>query len=198
MYKKILDEVCLGKPSKETLDLLSKRVMNESVTETFQKLNKAGSSPVCLFPTCKVCEDHNREMLTALDAKIETISCIDEIDETSSTRKWTKDVAAQLKKLNKDCNLTSGLEAKLAIAVGARVMLCRNIDTKRGLVNGSIGTVTAITSQCITVKFDHIGTVTAITSQLITVKFDRIDEPCPIERVRSKFMVKKTFYVYHK
>jgi len=36
-----------------------------------------------------------------------------------------------LKKLNKECNLTTGLEAELAIAVGARVMLCRNIDKKR-------------------------------------------------------------------
>jgi len=50
-------------------------------------------------------------------------------------------------------------------------MLRRNIDTKKGLVNGSIGTVNAITSEHVTVKFDHI------------------DEPCPIERVRSKFMV---------
>jgi len=133
---------------------------------------------VCLFPTCKACEDHNREMLTALDSKIETISCIDEIDETSSTRKWTKDAAAQLKKLK--CNLTTGLEAELAIAVGARVMLRRNIDTKRGLVNGSI------------------GTVTAITSQQVVVKFDRIEEPCSIERVRRKFMIKKSFYVYRK
>ena len=70
-----------------------------------------------------------------------------------------------LKNLNKDCNLTAGLEAELVIAVGARVMLRRNLDTKRGLVNGSLGTVTAISSQHVTVKFDHIS------------------EPCPIERV---------------
>ena len=35
-------------------------------------------------------------------------------------------------------------------------MLRRNLDTKHGLVNGSIGTVLAITSHCITVKFDQI------------------------------------------
>ena len=33
-----------------------------------------------------------------------------------------------LEKLNKDCNMTAGLEAKLTLAVGARVMLRRNID----------------------------------------------------------------------
>ena len=59
-------------------------------------------------------------------------------------------------------------------------MLRRNIDTKHGLVNGSIGTITAITLQCITVKFDHIA------------------EPYPVERVKSKFMLMRSFYIYQK
>jgi len=41
------------KPSKETLDLLSQRVINESVTQIFQKLSGTGHSPVCLFPHVK-------------------------------------------------------------------------------------------------------------------------------------------------
>ena len=179
-YTKILDEVRRGSPSKETLHILSERVMNKTVTETFQKLNESGSYPVCLFPTCKACEDQNKQMLDSLDSKVEVLYCIDEIDETCGTRKWTKTASDQLKKLNKDCNLTAGLEAELTIAIGARVMLRRNLDTKKGLVNGAI------------------GTVTAITSQKVMVKFDRIDEPCAIERVRSKFMVKKSFFVYRK
>ena len=115
-----------------------------------------------------------------MNAKLETLYCRDEIDETRGTRKWSKAVTDQIKKLNKDCNLTAGLEAELTIAIGARVMLRRNIDTKKGLVNGSI------------------GTVTAITTQHVMIKFDRINEPCAIERVRSKFMVKKSFFVYRK
>ena len=74
-----------------------------------------------------------------------------------SAHKWSKKAASALSKANKDCNLTAGLEAKLTLAVGARVMLRRNIDTKNGLVNGSIGPVTAIKSNSITVKFDHIA-----------------------------------------
>ena len=83
--------------------------------------------------------------------------CVDEIDENTSTRKWTNKAANALSKANKDCNLTAGLEAKFTLPIGARVMLCRNIDTKNGLVNGSIGFVTAMTSNSITVKFDHIA-----------------------------------------
>ena len=96
------------------------------------------------------------------------------------TRKRNKRSAEQLQKLNKDCNLTAGLEAELLIAVGTRVMLPQNIDTKQGLVNGAIGTVVNITSQCVVVKFDHIT------------------ELCNIEMVRSKFMLMKCFHVYRK
>jgi len=40
--------------------------------------------------------------------------------------------------------------------------------------------------------------VTAMTSNSITVKFDQIAEPYCVERVKSKFMLMKTFYVYRK
>ena len=50
------------------------------------------------------------------------------------------------KKLNSDCNMTARLEAVLQVAVGAGVMLRRNIDTTTGLVNGAVGTVLSMQS----------------------------------------------------
>ena len=91
-------------------------------------------------------------------------------------------IGLALSKANKDCNLTAGLEAKLTLAIGARVILRRNIDMKNGLDNGSIVSVTALTSKL----------------NAITVKFDHIAEPYCVERVKSKFMLMKTFYVYQK
>ena len=43
-----------------------------------------------------------------------------------------------------------------------------------------------------------IGTVIAITSQRVSVKFDHITEPYPVERVKSKFMLMKGLFIYRK
>ena len=59
-------------------------------------------------------------------------------------------------------------------------MLRRNVNTKTGLVNGAIGTVLSITVKHVTVQFDHIS------------------EPYNVEKVKSRFMVMKNFYVYRK
>ena len=79
-----------------------------------------------------------------------------------------------LERLNSDSNMTAGLEAKLSLAVGTRVMLRRNIDTKAGLVNGTLGTVLFITAGHVMVQFDHMTT------------------PYNVAVVGSKFMVMKS------
>jgi len=71
-------------------------------------------------------------MLAQLGSDIIEIPCSDEVDETKSTTRSLDKVAKQLEKLNRDCNYTAGLEAVLKLAVGARVMLRRNIDVKSG------------------------------------------------------------------
>ena len=43
-----------------------------------------------------------------------------------------------------------------------------------------------------------LGIVLNITPLNITVKFDHIHQPCPIEMVRSKFLLIKSFHVYRK
>ena len=111
---------------------------------------------------------------------IQEMKCSDTIDEHSSSRKWTKREEKRLNKLNNDCNDTAGLERTLTLAVGARVMLRSNIDTKAGLVNGAI------------------GTVLAMTSKRVSIKFDNINKPYDVEKVSRKFTIMKIFDVFRK
>ena len=80
-------------------------------------------------------------MLKCLPSKVKVIQCTNDTDQTSTTRKRTTRATEHLEKLNHDCNRTAGLEGSLHLAVGARVMLRTNIDTKAGLVIGAIGIV---------------------------------------------------------
>ena len=59
-------------------------------------------------------------------------------------------------------------------------MLRRNINTKRGLVNGAIGTVTSIAPNHVTVQFDHVS------------------QPFDVRMIKSRSMVMKNFFVYRR
>ena len=152
-FSAMLDSVRRGFPTEETLRMLKERVTDASISKVFGDLQRSEMNPVCLFPTRKQCDDVNADMLSRLDTEKHEIPCIDEVDETKSTTKWHKKAAEQLDKLNKDCNNTAGLEVNLKLAVGARVMLRRNIDTK------AVGTIQAISARCISVEFDHINSI---------------------------------------
>ena len=113
-------------------------------------------------------------MLANLPSPTKEISATNLIDETVTIHrkgdKLEQKVKQKLTELNKDLSSTGGLEAKLKVAVGARVMLHCNVNVDEGLVNGAL------------------GTVPAIAATQITVKFDRIANP---EKVKRKFMVMK-------
>ena len=179
-FCELLNEVRCGEVSDKTVAILKERVISVSAVEKFNELVKAGQSPVCLFSKREPCQRMNTEMLNSLESKTVGIVCCDEVDETTGPQKWSKKAAEKLEKLNKDSNLTAGLEAVLYLAVGARVMLRRNIDTTNGLVNGVCGTVTAVGKKAVTVKFDHD------------------EKEHAVEKVKSRFFVMKNFSVYRK
>jgi len=80
----------------------------------------------------------NEKMLLQLKSPIIIIHSQDEIDGTSS-EEVKHSAKVKLRQLNSDVSHTAGLEGELKLAIGARVMLRRNLDMEDGLVNGSIG-----------------------------------------------------------
>lgn len=72
-----------------------------------------------------------------------------------------------LKKFNEDCKAPQTLELK----EGCRVMLLKNLDIKKGLANGSCGTVKQLTSGSIDILFDN-----GVRSNLIPMEFEYIRE----------------------
>lgn len=72
-----------------------------------------------------------------------------------------------LNKFNEDCKAPEKLELK----EGCRVMLLKNIDVKRGLANGSCGTIKQLTSGSIDILFDN-----GVRANLLPAEFEYIKE----------------------
>ena len=45
---------------------------------------------------------------------------------------------------DEDCSKTGGIPSVITVKIGAKIMITRNIDVTKGLVNGTIGTVTGV------------------------------------------------------
>ena len=150
--------------------LLAEEVIDHSVLKKFTELKKSGKTSICLFV--------NNQLLATLPTDSVALHCTDEIDEGIAPCKGNKRAQEHLKQMNKDCNLTAGLEEVIHLATGARVMLRRNLNTEAGLVNVAI------------------GTVITISAVAVSQKFDNINEPYGATTIKSRFCVLKHFYIH--
>jgi ATP-dependent exoDNAse (exonuclease V) alpha subunit len=98
--------------------------------------------PVRIFCKNIDVDGYNRERLDQLKTQAKVYEAHD------SSGEYATDY------FNKNCPAPQTLELRL----GAQVMLLTNIDTNKGLVNGSIGVVKAFGPQGVTVKFAAGGT----------------------------------------
>ena len=145
-----------GNQTPDDLQILKSRILlpNQLLEPPFQ-------NAIRIFPTNKKCDVYNEQQLQKLPNILE-IPAQDIIISSNVYPSGLRAPNIVIPPDDKDC---AGLSKILKLAVGAEIMLRRNLDTKSGLVNGAKGIVTKICTdnnliaQAIFVKFHntHVG-----------------------------------------
>ena len=113
-------------------------------------------------------------------------NALDEID--CKVKSISKNAEEAVKKLDRldDARYTGGLEKVLVLVIGARVMLCKNLDVTNRLVNGSMGTL-------VEVVYDKYEVI-----QLLKIKFDDHANVINVERDLRKIQIYSNAFLYGK
>ena len=189
-FKNCLSRIRNGVVSQSDVELLKSRLIRiskespmESIVNFYNELAKDGEIPVCLLPTRSMVRELNDTLLPIRSSKpVIDILAIDDI--VCQIRKMKENAQQRLAKMDLDDRNTAGLERCLRLSVGTRVMLRRNLDTGKKLVNGTTGTITNF-------KFNKSDQV-----QQIVIQFDGISDPVDINRDRRKIRIFDNAYVY--
>ena len=187
-FKECLSRLRVGFHLSDDRKLLSNRLIKvskvnpmESLVHYYNNLAKDGDFPVCLLPTRTMVCEFNDAVLASRSINTVKIPAIDQIN---CINKMQDNAQKKLAKMNMDDRNTAGLEGCLKVAVGTRVMLRRNIDTGKKLVNGSVGTITNLKSN----QNGHV--------RQIVINFDGISEPVELNRDKRKIRIFENAYVY--
>ncbi|XP_078677726.1 uncharacterized protein LOC144914113 [Branchiostoma floridae x Branchiostoma belcheri] len=136
-FATILNRIRLGQPSADDIAVLKSR-MPPHVDLTSPPF----SSATRIYAKLKQCDMHNEACLQAMDSTIYTIEAKHRIlnNPKFCPHQYIpyEDVSMFLPKDQRD---TAGLSNTLRLAIGAKVMLRRNISTSNGLTNGATGIV---------------------------------------------------------
>lgn len=148
-FREALQRVRLGFLTNDDINLFNGRLLPMSAAtihgrllEVTNFLSQLPPDTVCLLPKRSMCDALNQAMLNTINSPEIHIAAVDSID---CPRYMKKKVEKALSKVNEDSSQTAGLEYKVTVKIGCKIMLRRNIDVTLGLVNGSIGNIMSIT-----------------------------------------------------
>lgn len=168
----LLGRVRKGEHTKEDIAFLQSRVMEK---EMIQKLMEQQITPTILYSKRKDVDEINNLSLGKLETKLYKFNAVDIIPDelfTKNGRKIEKREMDYKLKSIKD-TLERAVKEELYLKVGAQVMYLKNNRTQ-GLVNGSRGVITDISSRGIEVLFAD-GKTRIIGLASFEIKYDNKD-----------------------
>ena len=139
IFQKCLNEVRIGKLSKESIDILNSRV-NKKLT------NSSGIFPTKIYSLNKDVDKENQKELDKLCLNNKDLEFFEYELQFDILKKNLKFVDEKIKK---NCIAPQNLQ----LCLGAQVMLLYNIDLDIGLANGSRGVITKFEDDLPVVKF---------------------------------------------
>jgi len=141
-----LNRLRVGEVPQDTFEYFMKRVDVEDPNPEVK--------PVCLYSTNRMADRSNMAELKEIEGETHLY----EANDTGNK--------FQVAFLDKNCVA----QAELILKEGAQVMLLKNLDLKRKLCNGSVGTVVKCYKDSVLVKFPHLSESVLITVDVWEVK----------------------------
>ena len=126
-FASLLNRVRVGSLSNEDIDVLKSRIIS-------QEDDRYPHDALHVFTTNSLVNEHNMRMLGTIDEQPKVLIAFDSKKDLHTNK-------ASITNIPDDISLTGGLHSSITLAVGAKVMLTRNLDVSDGLVNGAQGTV---------------------------------------------------------
>ena len=175
-FAQMLSRIRQGNQTEEDIDILQTRTVTDVDSIPLETLR--------VFATNRDVDEYNQNKLHQLPSRVIIMQATDKIPQ--SMKKLT---------LSDDPRYTGGLSTTVQLAVGARVMLIRNIDVSDGLTNGTQGTVIDFifnknnsTTLAVLVKFDHsdVGKNAKLASKFDLSKYHKNDV-VPITQIEVTF-----------
>ncbi|XP_048514295.1 uncharacterized protein LOC125501742 [Athalia rosae] len=147
-YREIFSRIRLGIVTDSDTKMLSSRKITfkaiefkDRIRELCYYINNLPIDTVCLLPTCRMCDVLNEAMLSEIQTDEVQLLAHDTVDNSPYFKKKVQKI---LNTDDEDSFRTAGLARMIIVKIDSKIMIRRNIDVTLGLVNGTIGTITAI------------------------------------------------------
>lgn len=159
-FAEALNRLRLGESTEDDLRLFRSRIVNSAPPDCLR-----------LFRTNAACDAYNTEMLS------KTRGVAYEIVAKTTPGITITDVQA------------GGVREVLTLKTGCRIMIVRNVDIERGIVNGATGTLVKILTKC---RYDAQTTVECLSSDVmyVSIALDDSDQTVQVSPLSVKFMVR--------